>query len=379
MNLNPCPADRLAYHRQHPDVSIDAYARRRAIEIGKRVMAGVRIYLDKCFWIHLRDASHTTTSAASELLALLREAAASGRLCCPISEATFLELMKQSDPVTRNATAALIDALSHGVSLAPSEQRSATEVAYLFHRGVGDNVHPLEHLVWTKVAYVLGVRHPVSHALPAIEQLAMQKAFFDHLWDVPLVEMISHLNATFTERHSFATTAEKLNRLNGEHATGMRSFAQVYREELNGVLELAVPIGVQVLHEMARRAQIPPPPTAGEEETGMILGLLRGAAQTTQGRQVLRTWCIGAALHAATRWNRSQELVANDLFDFHHAEGALAYCDALFTDKPMHTLLAQKHHGLLQQFPCHVASTIPDALTVARAILEEDRRAGGHA
>lgn len=377
MNLIPCLADRLAYHRQHPDVSIDAYARRRAIEVGERVTAGARIYLDKCFWIHLRDASLTSPSAARELLVLLREAAASGRLCCPISEATFLELMKQSDLATRHATAALIDELSHGVSLAPSEQRSATEVAYLFHRGVGDSVHPLEHLVWTKVAYVLGLQHPVSHALPATERVALQKAFFDHLWDVPLVELIADLDASYDGSRTFAKTAEKLNRLNSEHSTGMRSFAQVHREEINGVLELAAPVGVQVLHEMARRAQIAPSPTAGEEVTRRIMGLLRGAAQTTLGRQTLRTWCIGAALHAATRWNRSQRLVANDLFDFQHAKGALAYCDAFFTDKPMHTLLAQKHHGLLQEYPCHVASTMSDALTVARTILKEDRRAGG--
>ena len=367
------PADRLADHRHHAEVSIDAHARRRAIQVGERVMAGVRIYLDKCFWIHLRDASGTSPSAASELLALLREAAASGRLCCPISEATFLELMKQSDTATRHATAALIDTLSHGVSLAPSAQRSATEVAHLFHWGAGDSVHPLEHLVWTKVAYVLGVQHPVSHALPATEQVVLQKALFDHLWDVPLVEMIAYLDSSFAQSGAFATTAAKLNRLNSEHAAGMRSFAQVHREELNGALELAVPIGVQVLNDMARRAQITPPPTPGEDETRMILGLLRGAARTPHGRRTLRTWCIGAALHAATRWNRSQKLVANDLFDFQHAEGALAYCDAFFTDKPMHTLLAQKHHGLLQQFSCHVASTIPDALSVARTVLKEDQ------
>jgi hypothetical protein len=377
VNLIPCLADRLAYHRQHPDVSIDAYARLRALEVGERVMAGVRIYLDKCFWIHLRDAALTSPSAASELLILLREAAASGRLCCPISEATFLELMKQSDLATRHATAALIDELSHGVSLAPSEQRSATEVAHLLHWGVGDNVQPLEHLVWTKVAYVLGVQHPVSRALPVTEQMVLQKAFFDHLWDVPLVELIAHLDTSYAESRTFAKTAEKLNRLNSEHARGVRSFAQVHREEINGVLELAVPVGVQVLHEMARRAQIAPPPTAVEEEARMILGLLRGAAQTPLGRQTLRTWCIGAALHAATRWNRSQKLVANELFDFQHAKGALAYCDAFFTDKPMHTLLAQKHHGLLQEYPCHVASTMSDALTVARTVLNEDRRAGG--
>ena len=59
-------------------------------------------------------------------------------------------------------------------------------------------------------------------------------------------------------------------------------------------------------------------------------------------------------MHAALRWNRTQKLNANDIFDFHHAGAALGYCDALLTDGPMHTLLMQRHLAIERDFSCRV-------------------------
>jgi hypothetical protein len=66
----------------------------------------------------------------------------------------------------------------------------ATEVAHCLHAHVGHSVHPLEHLVWTKVPYILGVQHPVATAFPEDERRVIQKAFFDHLWEVSLSTMV---------------------------------------------------------------------------------------------------------------------------------------------------------------------------------------------
>lgn len=177
-------ADRFALHRATPQITVDEHARCRVIELGEWVMARDRIYLDKCFWIYLRGARMQALSppGASDLLDTLVAGVAAGRLVCPISDALFLELMKQSDPVTRGATAELIDELSCGITLSPEPTRVATEVAHFLHANVGHSVHPLEHLVWTKVPYILGVQHPVATAFPEDERLVIQKAFFDHLW-----------------------------------------------------------------------------------------------------------------------------------------------------------------------------------------------------
>ena len=365
------PADRIkaqiAFHRGSPAVSVDDHVRHRVIELGQLVMARDRVYLDKCFWIHLRAAytNAPSTPAAVDLLAALTAGVGSGRLICPISDALFLELMKQTDPATRRATAQLIDNLSLGVTLSPGPTRTATEVAHFLHASAGHQVHPLEHLAWTKVPYVLGVQHPVHPAFPEDEQLAIQKAFFDHLWEVPLTTMVDTIGSAWPVGSQYADLAERLNRDNAAHAASMKSFAQVYRDEINGVLELAAPIAAEVLTGMARKALGPSiNPSAADLGTTMrqCLGLLRAAVRTPKGKRALRTLHIGALLHAALRWNRTQKLDANDLFDFHHAEAALSYCDAFLTDGPMHSLLMQRNLDIESGFSCCVLASIEEAV-----------------
>lgn len=364
-------ADRFAFHRSTPQVTIDEYERRRVIELGEWVAARGRIYLDKCFWIHLRDARMRASGplGAVDLLDALTAGVASGQLVCPISDALFLELMKQTDPATRGATAKLIDELSGGIALSPGPTRVATEVAHFLHASAGHSAHPLEHLVWTKVPYVLGVQHPMHAAFPDEEQVVIQKAFFDHLWEIPLSTMIETIGDTWPHASPYLDMADRLNRDNAAHAPSMKSFAQVYRDEINGVLELAAPIAVDVLRDMALETlgpRIQPSADEREEAARLCLGLLRAAVRKPVGRRALRTLQVGALLHAAVRWNRTQKLNANDLFDFHHAAAALGYCDAFLTDGPMHTLLKQRHLAIERDFPCRVMSSVEEAAAWVR-------------
>ena len=149
----------------------------------------------------------------------------------------------------------------------------------------------------------------------------------------------------------------------------MKSFAQVYRDEINGALELAAPIAADVLHDMAKKALGPSIKVSSEQRETAVkqcLGLLRAAVRRPIGKRALRTLHIGALLHAALRWNRAQKLNANDLFDFHHAEAALGYCDVFLTDGPMHALLKQRHLAIQSEFPCRVMSSVEDAAEWAR-------------
>ena len=364
-------ADSFAFHRATPQVTIDQHVRLKIIPLGEWVMARERVYLDKCFWIHLRDAQTTASSpqGAAGLRASLFAGVAAGRLICPISDALFLELMKQTDPATRGATADLIDELSCGVTLSPEPTRVATEVAHFLHASTGHNVHPLEHLVWTKVPNILGVQHPVATAFPPDEQLVIQKAFFDHLWEVSLSTMVGMIGSAWELESPFAALATRLNCDNAAHAPSMKSFAQVYRDEINGVLELAAPIAADVLHDMAKKALGPSIQVSSEQRETAVkqcLGLLRAAVRKPIGKRALRTLHVGALLHAALRWNRAQKLNANDLIDFHHAEAALGYCDVFLTDGPMHVLLKQRHLAIESEFPCRVMSSINDAAEWAR-------------
>lgn len=91
---SPRIADRFAFHRSTPQMTVDEYERRRVIELGEWVAARGRIYLDKCFWIHLRAARTLASSppGAADLLDALVAGVSNGQLVCPISDVLFLEL-----------------------------------------------------------------------------------------------------------------------------------------------------------------------------------------------------------------------------------------------------------------------------------------------
>jgi hypothetical protein len=71
---------------------------------------------------------------------------------------------------------------------------------------------------------------------------------------------------------------------------------------------------------------------------------------------------IGAALHAALRWDRNRKYKANDLFDFRHAEAALPYCDYFFTERSLRNLVQDRHLELETHFKCRAYSDPEEAL-----------------
>lgn len=329
-----------------------------------------RVYLDKCFWINLRDAraNKTNDPAVHALMDGLVKAVKAGRCICPISDVLFLELLKQTDLQSRAATAELIDELSCGVTLIPHQNRVATEIAHLIHANSGHSVHALDTLVWSKLANVLGEQHPVMSAFATQEQLVIQKAFFDHMWSISLLEMMNTIGGSWSSESPYPEFAERLNKENALHVHQIKSFAQVYKDEVFGALELAVPIACDVLHNMAENTFGHPIAVTADERTRTskeVHAFLRAIIVKQPVKKALRTLHLCALFHAAVRWNRTQKITANDLYDFHHAEAALSYCDVFLTDRPMHVLLTQRHLGIVKDFSCKVISSHKEAASWA--------------
>jgi hypothetical protein len=209
-------------------------------------------------------------------------------------------------------------------------------------------------------------------AFPAEEQLVIQKAFFDHIWEISLSKMVEiQSNALFPGVMYSGDFAARLNESNARHTMEMRSFEQVYKDEIYGVLEIAAPIARDVFEGMLLKSTgqtIEYSANERESEIQATHNLLCAAVSKQSVRRALRTLHIGALLHAAVRWNRTQKIVANDLYDFHHAEAALGYCDVFFTDKPMQSLLEQHHLSIKEDFSCQITSS----RQVAAALVHDD-------
>jgi hypothetical protein len=360
----------IVRHLKHPEISIDTYAKQKIIELGVSLSSLVKVYLDKRFWILLRDV-HIGRSSCPDicrLLDTLRLSVQKGYLICPISDSIFLELLKQEDINTRRSTAELIDELSLGITLVPNQQRTGQELVGVFTKFADDgrDFHIVDHLVWSKLGYVLGVVHP---SLPSSEpdaERAIQKAFFDLMWDFPLATQIDTIGEDgYQKPESLEAIANRINTLNRKHKEEVRDFRRVYIDEFRGLLSLCMHHPRQWIEKQyelktgQRCVSSPEQIRKCEYELYTFFGNL--VSHKREAALMLPTLHISALCYSAIRWDKKRNLSANDIYDFQHAAAAIGYCDAFLTEKPLMNLLAQRHLKINADFRCTVISDIEEA------------------
>lgn len=357
-------------------LDLDGYVRQKQIALGFDLASRAKIYLDLNFWIRLREAADGTREDTTclELLRLLRQGVADGRLVCPISDAIFLELMKQKGEAGRRlATAALIDELSLGVTMVRSDTRIGTEVCsfLLTSLGQGADLHPMQELVWTAVAYVCGPMHPTFPWLDPATELSLQKSFVDHLWQASLAEMIREGRDADGPEDPFLALAEETNAERDRHADEIVSFDSAYKIELAGALDASGPILADVMCAHAERHGQTPPESGSsawlETQTRLQNLIFESMTRKKDKLHLLRTLHINTALHAALRVDKPRRFKPNDFLDFSHAASALAYCDYFFTEGPLRELVSQRNLGF-SVFGCQVASAPEQALVAVRSL-----------
>jgi hypothetical protein len=365
----------FAAHRASPEVSLERHVKSRVVKLGRVLENRAAIYLDTKFWIVLRDcaAGRNDDPAARELLQRLRKLVQDGRAFCLIGESTFCEFLKQDNANSRIESARIVDELGLGVALLDHRTRLGTEISHFVHSADGrGDLHPLHHLIWSKVAYVLGFTHPSQTGFDAETELAIEKAFFDEMWDMQLAEMMRMLGA-----HSPPGGLDfSVSSLNGgvkQNADQIKSFAQAYAAELGGAAEVGADMAMDVTGDIFRKKTGGEPPEAKSMQWQTFWNqwanlLFAALKKRPQVRQQLRTLHIQAALHAAFRWDKARRFTSNDLYDFEHASAALAYCRAFFTDHALRSTIVARNVALDELFQCRVASKILDAIEVLKAV-----------
>ena len=355
-------------------LSLDLSRQLRALSValGEELAPRAAIYLDTCYWVHLRDALQGSADLRMrELLGRLRAAVQAGQAFCPVSESTIFELLKQSDPDTRHATAQLMDELSAGVAIAGGQDRMGTELAHFIHTHLPANIakdlHPLRNLVWIRVAAVMGIRVPYLPEMTPDQAMDLQRSVVKRLWrDLSLDDLLAHQSHGF-EDDDFASVTRQMNVDVAAHQAELRSFQHAYRLEAAGAADLCGDVVMQIVADVA----------AQHGQTAEALGtepwrrmraswchLLAEALRKGPSRDQLRSMHAMAALHAAFRWNAGQQFEPNDLYDFEHATAALAHCQAFFTERPLWHAVTAGNVALDKHFGCDVVWKVDDALAV---------------
>ncbi len=360
-------------HLRSPDISIDAHIRNVRISLGQRLAQRRAIYLDTKFWIMLRKAAAGHgTQVEAELLCLLRSGVSKALLFCPISETTFFEMLKQCDPASRRATAAMIDELSVGATLIGQQERVAIEISHLLYEKSGkSDLHPLKHLVWSKLSFVIGEYYPANTNFDSRTETAIQKAFFDDMWERPLTDMTDHITGDSSPEDDLDSLVDDLNFGVAVNADQLRSFKQAYATEVCGLSDLVGGMALDTVALIASREGITRDRSEGNDPAlvDQYKALIAAALIQGTARKELGSMNVLAALHAALRWNKCMKVKTNDLPDFDHAAAALVYCDAFFTDKPLATMLTQSHVALDKFYECFVTGEPELALNWIKAFV----------
>lgn len=367
-------AESLRAREMQESLAIDRYARRRQIDLARSIGGRAKIYLDTRFWIIAREVAFGTETApaARKLLHFLRRGVSLGRFVCPISESTFIEVMKQTNsPSRRIGTAKLIDELSQGISLITGRSRIATEIGHFLYSGIGEHdLHTMQELVWTKIGYTLG---NLYLSLPDIDretELALQKGFFDHMWETPLSEIIATIgNSWVPEGDALQKSAQQINTDIKAHAASLISYQATYRDEIIGALDGSVDLIADVMAGMAERKGVTPPQsgTPAWTESGRNgRNLLIAAFDKPITKNTLRTLHALASFHAGLRWDRNTKFTANHFYDFEHAAAAVAYCDAFLTEGFLAHIANTKPIRLGELNGCRITADVDAAVEILR-------------
>ncbi len=346
---------------QSPQISLERYRKEKHLALSVSIVQRKKVYFDTNFWIYLREAhlDKTSDKAKLKLLNMACDLAESRRAVFPISETGFIEILKQTDPISLETTVELVDKLSCGVTLIHIEERVRLEMLRFFYELLGKETYESDALVWTKLAYVVGFQSPEFEGKNQILFDAIQKAFLDEMWELQLAHMLDVIGfSSVSSIPQMPDMSEGLNRGKFENADAAKSFAKMFLIELSGSIQACK----DVFSELSDRFD--------NIDPNILAGFVFDHLTKVSDSLHLPSLLIPAGLHAAVRWNKDHKFKPNDMNDFFHATGALPYCDYFMTENPLRHLVKQQNLAFDKRYSCTVVSKVTDAVSELSKLCE---------
>lgn len=366
----------LARHSTSPYVSVGEYVQHLMAELGDSITGRHRLYLDTRYWIHLRDAAmgRPTRHQHSEILERVRALVADGLAVCPVSDVAWMELFKQVDPISRMATADLLDELSLGVALMTEKDRALAEIEYFLTQTSDNGLPPIRRdRLWVKAGYVMGIFIPIIDQFSPEQNLITQKASIEAIWRTTYRELACGDVSIPDQEDRWKEAAARITAESQEHAHNIRSHQQAFADEISGALRVFVGDirGLAIRHyRLTTSHQDSIPLEQAEDAARRLVALLTTAF--IQRREVMAQHIPSlytfAMCHAAVRWDKSRRFKSHDLLDFHHASSGIPYHNAMLTENPLRVLVTAGNTGLDKTFSCKVMSNETEILAHLRQL-----------
>ncbi len=358
-------------HSKEPLKTFDQYSREKCRALGSDVLSKKVVYLDTRYWVILMKAQLGESKDQNEqqLLVIIETLYKSGKCIFPISQDVFLEVVKQTDPRTLNATVDLIDHLSGGVSLISFDDRIGLEFLQFIYESTNRPTYKAKEMVWTKLSYLLGYVHPDIKGVDDKTRNILGKVFIDNMWSATLADMLKSLGADGISRFSgwSPSWAAQANEGKVKFQHENKSFKQLFMSEIAGIVDVCkedLADSMKYLFEKETSGSLSSNELEDHGTAQLMSNMVCNLFRLNKIDKQLPTFNIMAGLHAAVRQNPKQNFENNDTYDFRHAAGALPYCDYFFTERPLTNLLTQKLLGYDKRYDCVVKWKVKDSLEI---------------
>ncbi|MFJ4605787.1 hypothetical protein [Pseudomonas atacamensis] len=326
-----------------PEVSLHQHvrAKRRARAITAKAFK--LIYLDTNVWKCVADFQWGKTSLTDEMMhlgATVERAMASGRFAFPIGAPTLLELDAMTDGTTRDSLNQVVDQMSRGFCILPYTERLDTEL-----RQIRSNQFPeqegLENFLCSPIE-LFGIPEVSSVGFwPDVDKLAFDKAMFDALAEMPFSVLLDIGRDELGNKWDNSLSILELNIGKAEH--------QAVVENLN------TGIAIELRSLMSRWFAGQGIQMSLEDVNRYVLRAMQHwyANQDTKALATLRT--LGST-YGLMRFDQQRKYHNGDPNDFMVAASALPAASALFTDRKLANLLADKRIKVASYSNCEVVS-----------------------
>ncbi|MFH2066682.1 MAG: hypothetical protein ABIK15_15905 [Pseudomonadota bacterium] len=368
--------DTFEKHRNEPHISLEAYTKGLRLQLGNALKAVKKIYLDTNYWLELRNAAlgHAKDDIFTDLLMSLINEVECGKIICPISDENYYEILKQTDANTLQCSAKLIDELSKGVALLGPEERVHFEILYFIQNTISGekSVYSPDEFIWTKVAFIYGTQHPHNSAFSPEEQLIIQKAFHDQMWNMSMCDMINTIGIDkIRNMPRFNDITPQLNKDKVTYAPENNSFKQLFLSEIAGVVDCYKPLFEDAMIYLFEKEYGRKPTNEEIKKTDSgksIANAIYNLFKMNKLGRYFPSVVIGAGLYATVRQDIPRKLKTNDMSDFRHAQAALPYFDYFFTENSLRDLIKRNNLRFDIKYSCVVESSPCEAFALLKQL-----------
>jgi hypothetical protein len=352
-DYNRFSEQRWAIHRAHADVTLEQYRCRILHRFGQIVSNKTTVYLDLKYWINLRKVvlGQHADGDYVELYSLLTQAVKCGAAVCPLSFWVFQELLKQTDPNTRKATARLIDQLSNGVAFMHHGEIVSQEVLHFIRKTSAPYANtkqwPIHECIWTRTMSFMGDQIPVPSAFSEADQLLIQKNWEDFYFFVPFEELFTDHRSFPEHSEDISYDVDDINRRKRQVRLEHRSFKSLFLAELMHTIKENEDHWYEAMAylyylESGKKEPINTDAMT-EAEKKPARNLIWFLFKKNKITNELPSYHIPAGLYAAACWDTARQITRNDVLDFYHAQLAIPYCDLFLTDSSLKSLACSRH------------------------------------